>query len=129
MIDAPLLQLGASSLDRISQQIPMFSASRANSADYSIAMHATFAAKLGASADVVEPLRNGGAIHDQKLEAVRRFAAAIATNRTQVSDSDVDALKGGWLRSPRDGRDCTGSRREYACEQQCDGGHRTCRSP
>jgi alkylhydroperoxidase family enzyme len=56
-------------------------------------VHATFAARLGASADVVEALRNGGPIADAKLEAVRRFAAAIATNRTQVSDSDVNALK------------------------------------
>jgi pimeloyl-ACP methyl ester carboxylesterase/alkylhydroperoxidase family enzyme len=90
---AMLQALGASSLDPIAQQVAMVSASRANSADYGIAVHATLAGKLGASADVVEALRNGGAIQDPKLDAVRRFAAAIATNRTQVSDSDVNALK------------------------------------
>lgn len=47
---------------------------------------------MGAPAEVVEELRNGGALDDRKLEAVRRFAAAIASKRTQVSDSDVNAL-------------------------------------
>lgn len=42
-----------------------------------------FAAKPRASADVVEALRNGSAIQDSKLEAARRFAAAIATNPTE----------------------------------------------
>jgi len=88
-----LQSLDASSLDPVAQQVALGSASRANSADYGVAVHAALAAKLGASADVVNALRNGGAISDVKLEAVRRFAAAIASNRTQVSDSDVNALK------------------------------------
>jgi AhpD family alkylhydroperoxidase len=88
-----LQALGESSLDPIAQQVAMVSVSRANSADYGIAVHATVAAKLGASADVVQALRSGGTIQDARLEAVRRFAAAIATNHTQVSDSDVAALK------------------------------------
>jgi pimeloyl-ACP methyl ester carboxylesterase/alkylhydroperoxidase family enzyme len=90
---AMLQSLGASSLDPIAQQVAMVSASRANAADYGIAVHATLAAKLGASVDVVQALRNGSTIPDSRLEAVRRFAAAVATNRTQVSDSDVNALK------------------------------------
>lgn len=88
-----LQSLGATSLDPIAQQVALVSASRTNAADYGVAVHATFAAKLGASASVVDALRNGGPIDDPKLEAVRRFAAAIAANRTQVSDSDVNALK------------------------------------
>nr|WP_279616406.1 carboxymuconolactone decarboxylase family protein [Caballeronia temeraria] len=88
-----LQALGESSLDPVAQQVAMVSASRANSAEYGIAVHATLAAKLGASAEVVQALRNGGTIDDPRLEAVRRFAGAIATNRTQVSDSDVNALK------------------------------------
>jgi len=88
-----LQSLGATSLDPIAQQVAMVAASRANAADYGIAVHATLAAKLGASVDVVTALRNGGALSDPKLEAVRRFAAAVASKRTQVSDSDVNALK------------------------------------
>lgn len=88
-----LQSLGATSLDPVAQQVALVSASRANAADYGVAVHVTLAAKLGASAQVVEALRNGGALPDAKLEAVRRFAAAIASKHTQVSDSDVNALK------------------------------------
>lgn len=85
--------LGTTSLDPVAQQVAMVAASRANGADYGVAVHATLAGKLGAAADVVDALRNGGTLADPKLEAVRRFAAAIVTKRTQVSDSDVNALK------------------------------------
>jgi len=88
-----LQSLGATTLDPVAQQVALASASRANAADYGVAVHATLAAKLGASSDVVEALRNGGVLQDSKLEAVRRFADAIASKRTQVSDSDVNALK------------------------------------
>ncbi|GAB2874094.1 hypothetical protein GCM10027093_07000 [Paraburkholderia jirisanensis] len=88
-----LQSLGATSLDPIAQQVALASASRANAADYGVAVHATVAGKLGASAQVVDALRNGGELQDVKLEAVRRFAVAIASKRTQVSDSDVNALK------------------------------------
>ncbi len=87
-----LQSLGATSLDPIAQQVALAAASRANAADYGVAVHATLAAKLGASAGIVEALRNGGPLGDPRLEAVRRFAAAIAFKRTQVSDSDVNAL-------------------------------------
>lgn len=87
-----LQALSATTLDPIAQQVALASASRANAADYAVAVHATLAAKLGASADVVQTIRHGGSFEDRKLEAVRRFAAAIAAKRTQVSDSDVKAL-------------------------------------
>ncbi len=88
-----LQSLAATTLDPIAQQVALVSASRANAADYSVAVHSTLAAKVGAPAGVVEALRNGGPLSDPKLEAVRRFADAIASKRTHVSDSDVNALK------------------------------------
>jgi pimeloyl-ACP methyl ester carboxylesterase/alkylhydroperoxidase family enzyme len=88
-----LQSLSATSLDVIAQQVALVSSSRANGADYGIAVHATLAAKLGASPEVVETLRKGGSLNDPKLEAVRRFASAIASKCTQVSDSDVKALR------------------------------------
>ena len=97
---ATLLQsLGKTSLDPIAQQVAMVAASRANAADYGIAVHATLAARLGAPAAVVKALRDGSSLEDTKLEAVRRFADAIASNRTQVSDSDIRALKAAGLDS------------------------------
>ncbi len=88
-----LQSLAATSLDPIAQQVAMVAASRANAADYGVAVHATLAAKLGGPTDIVEALRNGKPLQDPKLEAVRGFAAAIASKRTQVSDSDVNALR------------------------------------
>lgn len=77
---------------RCPSRFAMTAASHANGADYGVAVHATLASKLGASTEVVEALRAGSALADPKLEAVRRFATAMATKRTQVSDSDVNAL-------------------------------------
>ncbi len=88
-----LQALGATSLDPVAQQVALVAASRANAADYGVAVHATFAAKLGASAETVAALRSGAALADTRLEAVRRFATAIVANRTQPSDSDIAALK------------------------------------
>ncbi|MGG1948937.1 alpha/beta fold hydrolase [Trinickia sp. NRRL B-1857] len=87
-----LQALQATSLSPVAQQVALAAASHANAAEYGIAVHATLAGKLGAPADVVEALRVGGPLVDAQLEAVRKFATAVATKRTQVSDSDVNAL-------------------------------------
>ena len=87
-----LQALSTTSLDPVAQQVAMAAASHANAADYGVAVHATLAGKLGACAEVVQALRAGGTLADPKLEAVRRFATAIVAKRTQVSDSDVNAL-------------------------------------
>jgi pimeloyl-ACP methyl ester carboxylesterase/alkylhydroperoxidase family enzyme len=87
-----LQALGQTVLDPIAQQVALGAASRANAADYAVAVHATLATKLGASKEVADTIRDGGAFSDPGLEAVRRFTTAISSNRTQVSDSDVKAL-------------------------------------
>ncbi len=84
--------LGRTCLDPIAQQVALAAASRANASQYAIAVHATLAEKLGATAETVEVIRNGGSFSDDKLEAVRLFTAAIASKHAQVSDSDVKAL-------------------------------------
>lgn len=84
--------LGETVLDPIAQQVALGAASRTNEADYAVAVHATLAKKLGASEDVVNTIRSGGNYADPKLEAVRAFTSAIASKRTQVSDSDVKQL-------------------------------------
>ena len=87
-----LHSLGQTCLTRIEQEVAMAAASRVNAGDYALAVHVAMAKKLGAPAEVVEVMRSGGPFADQKLEAVSRFAAAIASNKTQVSDSEVRAL-------------------------------------
>jgi pimeloyl-ACP methyl ester carboxylesterase/alkylhydroperoxidase family enzyme len=85
--------LGETSLDPIAQQVAMTAASHANASVYGASVHPTLAGKLGASPELVSEMRAGGTLSDPKLEAVRQFADAIAAKRTQVSDSDVAALK------------------------------------
>lgn len=92
-----LQALGKTTLSPVAQQVAMAAVSRANAADYGVAVHATLAEKVGAPANVVKALRNGNALEDPKLEAVRCFATAIASKRTQVSDSDVHALRAAGL--------------------------------
>jgi len=87
-----LQALGRTVLDPIAQQVALGAASRANAADYAVAVHATLARNLGASREIVDTIRNGGSFSEPKLEAVRRFTSAIASKRTQVADSDVKAL-------------------------------------
>lgn len=71
----------------------MVAASQANAVDYGVAVDTMLAAKLGAPEKVLEALRTGGVFEDPKLESVRRFASAIASKHTQVSDRDVNALR------------------------------------
>lgn len=92
-----LQELQASTLDPIAQQVAMVAASHANQAPYGVAVHATLAARLGAPAEIVAALREGTPLPDPALEAVRRFATALAANRAQVSDSDVAALQAAGL--------------------------------
>jgi AhpD family alkylhydroperoxidase len=88
-----LQSLGSTSLTPVEQQVAMVAASRANSAQYGIAVHVTLAAKVGAPAEVVEALRQGTPLEDPKLEAVRRFATAISSQRTQPTNEDIQAFK------------------------------------
>ncbi len=87
-----LQALGNTVLDPLAQQVALGAASHANGAEYAVAVHVTLAGKLGASAEVVKSIRQGGPFQDARLEAVRRFAAATVSKHTQVSDSDVKAL-------------------------------------
>ncbi|HEY4092136.1 MAG TPA: alpha/beta fold hydrolase [Luteibacter sp.] len=88
-----LQALGNSSLEPVAQQVAMASASHANAAPYGVAVHATLAGALGASASVQQALRKGTALDEPKLEAVRRFATAVVAKRTQVSDADIAEVK------------------------------------
>lgn len=87
-----LQALGKTVLDPIAQQVALGAASYTNGAEYAVAVHATLAKKLGASEAILDSLRSGSSYADPKLEAVRAFTSAIASKRTQVSDSDVKQL-------------------------------------
>ena len=94
-----LQAFGGTSLDPIEQQIVLMAVSRANQADYSVAVHATLATKLGAAAALVKAAGTGATIEDPKYAALRRFAEALTVGRGRVSDAEIEEfLAAGYER-------------------------------
>jgi AhpD family alkylhydroperoxidase len=95
-----LQAFGETSLSPIEQQIVLMAVSRANKADYSLAIHAALAANLGAAADIVKAVGTGAAVRDPKLAALRRFTEMLTVGRGQVSDAELGAfLASGYDRT------------------------------
>jgi alkylhydroperoxidase family enzyme len=95
-----LQAFGDTPLTPIEQQIVLMSASHANQADYSLAIHAAFATKLGADPVVVKAVVTGESISDDRLAALRRFTEVLTIARGRVSASEVDAfLAAGYERA------------------------------
>ncbi|MEM8815944.1 MAG: carboxymuconolactone decarboxylase family protein [Pseudomonadota bacterium] len=74
------------------QQIVLLTISRINDCSYCMAAHSTIAAMQKVPEDVVAAIRNDRPIDDPRLEALRRFAAAVAEQRGWVSDEQVEAF-------------------------------------
>jgi AhpD family alkylhydroperoxidase len=90
---------GDTSLNPIEQQIVLMAVSRANKADYSLAIHAALAAKLGTAPDIVRAVGSGESVRDPKLAALRRFTEMLTIGRGQVSNAEVEAfLSAGYDR-------------------------------
>ena len=87
-----LQAFGGTSLDPIEQQVVLMAVSRANQADYSVAVHATLAAKLGAAAALVRAAGAGATIEDPRYAALRHFAEALTVGRGRISDAEIEAF-------------------------------------
>jgi len=87
-----LQAFGETPLSPIEQQVVLIAVSRVNGADYSLAIHATLAAKLGADPEVVRAVVTGGIIWDLRLGALRRFAEALTQSRGRVTDEDIEVF-------------------------------------
>jgi AhpD family alkylhydroperoxidase len=91
---------GETPIGPIEQQVVLMAVSRVNRADYSLAIHAALAAKLGADAETVRGVGTGGAVSDPKLAALRRFAEALTVSRGHVSQSEIESfLDAGYDRA------------------------------
>jgi AhpD family alkylhydroperoxidase len=87
-------------LTPVEQQIVLMSVSRANQADYSLAVHAALALKVGAEPGVVQAVGTGRSIPDVRLAALRRFTEALTVGRGLVPPAEVDSfLAGGYDRT------------------------------
>ena len=83
---------GQTSLSPIEQQIALMAVSRANRADYSLAIHAALAAKLGAPADVVKAVGTGAPVPDPRLAALRRFTEMLTIGRGDIASAELAAF-------------------------------------
>lgn len=101
MAEAPALltaysQLGEllnqSSFNATEQQVVLMTNNRLNGCDYCMAAHTTISQASGVPADVIEALRNGTAIADPKLEALRQFSIVVNETRGWPEQSDLEAF-------------------------------------
>ncbi len=88
------LQLGQlfsqTSLSPVEQQVVLLQTSFSNDCTYCVAAHTTIAAGQNLPEDVIDAIRADSAIDDPRLEALRRFTAAVAKSRGWPDQQSVD---------------------------------------
>jgi uncharacterized peroxidase-related enzyme len=82
------------------RQVVLLAASYENGCEYCVAVHSVAAGMQKVPNDVVQAIRDGKEIADRKLEALRRFTAAVVSTRGWPSDADTRAfLSAGYART------------------------------
>ena len=81
-----------SSLTAPEQQVVLLAASAENECDYCMAAHSTVGAKAGLPAQAIEALRNGDAIADARLEALRSFTTSVVATRGRPGEQQLAAF-------------------------------------
>lgn len=81
-----------SKLTETERQVVMMTNNRLNGCTYCMAAHTTISQMAKVPADVVTSLRNGTAIADPKLEALRQFAITVNETRGWPTTEQIDAL-------------------------------------
>ena len=101
MAEAPALLKAYTTLSRIldetsfsatERQVVLLAASYVNNCEYCVAAHSAIAGMQKVPNDVVKAIRDGQPISDKKLEALRRFTAAVVTLRGWPSEADTQAF-------------------------------------
>lgn len=91
---------GKSDLSPTEQQVILMTNNRLNGCAYCMAAHTTISKMQRLPDDVIEALRKGESIADEKLEALRVFAAKVNTARGFVPPADVEAfLAAGYTKA------------------------------
>ena len=80
------------SLSTTERNVVVLVTSVENGCEYCVSVHTALAAMQKVPGDVVQSIRNGVAITDPKLEALRRFTAAVVTSRGNPLASDLAAI-------------------------------------
>lgn len=87
-----------SSLTPTEQQIVLLGVSAANGCDYCVAAHSTVADMSKLPAEITDAIRDGTAIPDSRLEAMRQFIEAVVNNRGWANDEVEAFMDAGYDR-------------------------------
>ena len=109
MAEAPALVKAYVTLSRIfeetsltpsERQTVLLTVSYENDCDYCVAAHSVIAGMQKVPEETVQAIRDGQPIADRKLEAIRRFTAAVVNTRGWPTDADTRAFLGaGYTQS------------------------------
>ena len=80
------------SLTPAERQVVILATSAENGCEYCVAAHSTVAAMLEVPDDVIEALRDGRPIDDERLEALRKFTETVVKTRGWADEDDVQAF-------------------------------------
>lgn len=84
--------LGETNFTAAEQQVAILSVSYANGCDYCMAAHSMSAEKTGVDAKVIEALRAGQPLPDERLDALSRFIQALVKKQGWVDEGDLKAF-------------------------------------
>src|SRR5262245_52227053 len=84
--------LRGSKLTGVEREVVGLTVSHENESPYSMAAHSTFASAQGAPEAVVDALRSGDELPDERLEALHAFTRELLESRGHVSADDRDRL-------------------------------------
>ena len=89
----------SSSFTSVERQVVLLAVSFENGCDYCMAAHSGLARMQNVPENLVLALREGTAIEEPRLEALRSFTAALTRHRARVSEAQVEAfLAAGFSR-------------------------------
>lgn len=87
---------GGAQLSPVEQQVVLLTVSYDNRCDYCMAAHSVVAKMSGAPDEIIDALRQGRALDDPKLQALRQFAEAVVQKRGEVQDDLPAFLAAGY---------------------------------
>ena len=84
----------ATTLDRIAQEVVVMTVATRNGCRVCIEMHSDRLRALGADPGLIEALRSGTPLDDERLEALRTFTRQLYASTGAVSDDELAAFTG-----------------------------------
>jgi len=89
-----------SSFSTAEQQFLALVISVVNGCTYCVPVYSGLSAKAGIDRAVIDAARDGGPVNDERLSALRDFAAAVVEKRGRVSEAEVEAfLNAGFTKA------------------------------